>query len=419
MRYRHGVLTLLILLFAITYLDRICISVAGPRIQEDLHISPVGWSWVTGMFLLAYGLFEIPSGVLGDRIGARKVLTRIVFWWSAFTSLTGAVSSFWLLLLIRFSFGAGEAGAFPNSSIVVSRWFPVRQRAAISGLILMAAQTGGAIAPLLVVPIQMRYGWRAGFYLFGLIGVCWTIVWYVWFRDSPAEMPGVSAQEMGEVESAVATHHASFPWRAAFRSSSALALLFTALCYVYSFNFFQTWFHTFLVKGRGFSESSLALSSLTFILAALCNMTGGLVSDLLVVRIGRKWGRRIVGVVCLSAASILTVAVMFATRQWLVIALLSLVYGCISFQQSGVFGVCLDVGRKHAGAFVGIMNTASQAGGLLFTLSYGYIVERFGYDAPFVPMAILLFIGAILWLRVDASQELTAELDESTAAATA
>ena len=124
---RYRVVGLLVLLFAITYLDRVCISVAGPRMQADLHIDPIGWGWVTGMFTVSYCLFEIPTGSLGDRIGPRRVLTRIVLWWSAFTALTGAMTSYYPLLLTRFLFGAGEAGAFPNSSVVVSRWFPPAQ----------------------------------------------------------------------------------------------------------------------------------------------------------------------------------------------------------------------------------------------------------------------------------------------------
>ena len=187
MKYRHRVLGLLILLFAIVYLDRVCISVAGPRIQDDLHIDPIGWSWVTAMFTLSYCLFEIPTGALGDRIGPRRVLTRVVLWWSAFTSLTGMVWNYNLLLITRFCFGAGEAGAFPNASVVVSRWFPKTQRAGMSGVLLMASQIGGAIAPLLVVPIQIRYGWRASFYIFGMLGLIWAAVWYAWFRDSPSE----------------------------------------------------------------------------------------------------------------------------------------------------------------------------------------------------------------------------------------
>ena len=140
MRYRHRVLVLLILLFAITYIDRVCISVAGPRIQEDLGLDSVAWGWVTAMFTLSYCLFEIPTGAMGDRIGPRRVLTRVVLWWSAFTSLTGMVSSYYVLLITRFLFGAGEAGAFPNASIAVSRWFRPSQRASMSGVLLMASQ---------------------------------------------------------------------------------------------------------------------------------------------------------------------------------------------------------------------------------------------------------------------------------------
>ena len=410
MRYRHRVSVLLILLFAITYIDRVCISVAGPRIQEALHIDPLGWGWVTAMFTLSYGIFEIPTGALGDRIGPRRVLTRVVLWWSVFTSLTGMVSNYSQLLIARLCFGAGEAGAFPNAAIVVSRWFPATQRASMSGVLLMASQIGGAIAPLLVVPIQIRYGWRASFYLFGVLGVLWSAIWYWWFRDSPAEKPGVSAVELAETAHLPAASHRGFPWSVALRSESVLALMGAAFCYVYVYNFFQTWFHTFLVKGRGFTEASLVFSALPYVVAAVANVTGGAASDALVRRLGPKRGRRSIGIAGLGTAGLCTIAVMLTSNQLLTIVLLSLVYGAITFQQSGVFGVCLDIGRKHAGSVVGLMNTSAQAGGLVASVAYGYIVERFGsYDAPFVPMAGLLFLGALLWLKIDASEDLNAE----------
>jgi ACS family glucarate transporter-like MFS transporter len=407
---RYRVVGLLVLLFAITYLDRVCISVAGPRMQEDLHIDPIGWGWVTGIFTLSYCLFEIPTGTLGDRIGPRRVLTRIVLWWSTFTALTGAMTSYVPLLLTRFFFGAGEAGAFPNASVVVARWFPPAQRATISGVTLMASQIGGAIAPLLVVPIQSRYGWRASFFVFGLLGVGWATVWYTWFRDSPAEKNGARLPEQRPAPKLHAPTGHRFPWRIALRSQSTLALLGTAFCYVYVYTFFQTWFHTFLVKGRGFSEESLWLSALPYVVAACTNLAGGVASDALVRRLGSKRGRRILGAASLAGAGLFTVAAMVTRQQILTVILLALVYGAITFQQSGVFGVCLDIGRKNAGAMVGLMNTSSQVGGLVGSVAYGYIVARFGsYDAPFVPMAALLFLGALLWLKVDASQELGAE----------
>jgi MFS family permease len=398
---RHRVLGLLVLLFGITYLDRVCISVAGPLMQRDLHIGPVGWGWVTGMFTVSYCLFEIPTGVLGDRIGPRRVLTRIVIWWSAFTALTGAVTGYVPLLITRFLFGAGEAGAFPNASIVVSRWFPPARRATMCGVLLMSSQIGGALAPLLVVPIQSRYGWRASFFVFGALGIGWASAWYAWFRDSPP-------YEAGQVRDCTESpEDHSFPWRSALRSPSALALLGTAFCYVYVYNFFQTWFHTFLVKGRGFSETGLMLSALPYVIAALANLTGGAVSDALVRRLGPTWGRRTLGVCALGIAGVFTMAAMFTQQQILTVVFLTVVYGGITFQQSGVFGVCLDIGKKHAGAMVGLMNACAQVGGLVGAVAYGYIVEHFGsYDAPFVPMAALLFLGALLWLKVDASEDL-------------
>ena len=401
-RDRRGVVGLLVLLFIITYLDRVCISVAGPRMQEDLGIDPVGWGWVTGMFTLAYCLFEIPTGMMGDRIGPRRVLTRIVVWWSAFTALTGAVTGYYHLLVTRFLFGAGEAGAFPNASIVVARWFPPRQRATMSGVVLMASQVGGAISPLLVLPIQMRYGWRMSFFVFGVAGLVWAAVWYAWFRDSPTEKHGLVPADAGAEHSS----HA-FPWALASRSTTIWALLVVAFCYVYVYTFFQTWFHTFLVRGRGFSEGNLLISSLPYVVAVCANLAGGAASDALVHRIGRKNGRRAIGAIALAAAASFVLATMFTNHQVLTVVFLALAYGAITFQQSGVFGVCLDVGGPRAGAMVGLMNMAAQIGGLVGSVLYGYIVARTGsYDAPFVPMAMLLTIGAVLWLNVDGSVQL-------------
>src|SRR5262249_23963317 len=249
---RYKVTALLVLLFAVTYLDRVCIAVAGPRMQDELGIDAVGWGWVTGMFALAYTLFEFPAGALGDRIGPRRVLTRIVLWWSAFTALTGAVGSYPALLATRFLFGAGEAGAYPNAGVVVTRWFLPAQRATLSGVCLMSSQLGATLAPLLVVPIQMRWGWRASFYVFALLGGFWAVTWYAWFRDSPSEK--LSRNDAPPLaDRAEPTAH-GFPLRRMMQSRNLLALFAVGFCYVYVFNFFQSWFQTFLVRGRDFTE---------------------------------------------------------------------------------------------------------------------------------------------------------------------
>lgn len=414
MRYRNRVMGLLSLLMVITYLDRVCISVAGPRIQDSLHIGPAAWGWVTGIFTLSYAAFEIPSGALGDRIGPRRVLTRIVLWWSAFTSLTGLVTGYYPLLVTRFLFGMGEAGAFPNASVVVSRWFPVHERGRAFGVILMASQLGGAFAPLLVVPIQIRYGWRAAFYVFGVVGVVWSSVWYWWFRDSPAEKAGVSEAELAETHVAVAKAHRILPWAIALRSRNFWATMVAALCYVYTFNFFQSWFHTYLVKARGFSEKDLLLSSLPFFLAACANLAGGLTSHVLVKRIGLKWGRCSLGVIGLGVSALCTTAVMFTHSPTAALALLSVTYAGITFQQPIMFAVCLDIGGAYAGAMVGAMNTASQIGSFMSSLTFGYLVAHFGnYNLPFIPMAVLLVLGAWMWLWIDPAEPLSPVVEMS------
>jgi ACS family glucarate transporter-like MFS transporter len=414
MRYRNRVLGMLSLLSVITYLDRVCISVAGPRMQESLHLGPAAWGWVTGVFTLSYGLFEIPSGTLGDRIGPRRVLTRIVLWWSAFTSFTGLAVGYRSLLATRFLFGAGEAGAYPNSSIVIARWFPVHEHGRAFGFIFMASQIGGALSPLLVVPIQANYGWRASFFAFGLLGVLWSTVWYLWFRDSPQEKSSVPAIELAEAPAPIAHTHRSLPWATALRSANFWSVLAIAFCYIYTFSFFQTWFHTYLVKAHGFSEKDLLLTALPYLLAGIANFSGGLVSNLLVKRIGLTWGRRSIGIVGLGVAAMAAIAVMFAHGQLAVLTLLSITYAGITFQQPIMFAVCLDIGGAYAGATVGAMNMAAQAGGFFASLAYGYIVARTGnYNLPFIAMATLLLVGVYFWLRVDPTQLITPIAEES------
>jgi MFS family permease len=406
-KYRNGVLGLLSLLLVITYLDRVCISVAGPRMQEALHIGPVAWGWVTGVFAFAYAVFEIPTGALGDRIGPRRVLTRIVLWWSAFTSLTGAVTGYYPLLATRFFFGMGEAGAFPNASVAVARWFPVRERGRAFGIILMASQLGGAIAPLLVVPIQVHYGWRASFYAFGSLGVIWSVVWYRWFRDSPAEKPGITQVELEETRHLVAKADHGLPWKIALRSANLWALMAVAFCYFYAIFFFQSWFHTYLVKGRGYGESDLLLSTLPYLVAACANGCGGVASNALVRRLGLKWGRRSIGLVGMGSAAMFTVAVLLTKGRFLALIFLSLLCGGVTLQQPAACAVGLDIGGEYAGEVIGAFNTASQVGSLVSSVAFGYLVNRYGnYNAPFIPMAALLGIGTLLWLKIDPTREL-------------
>lgn len=416
MKYQHRVVGLLALLSVITYLDRVCIAVAGPRMQDSLHISPQAWGWVTSVFFLSYSAFEIPTGALGDRIGPRRVLTRIVLWWSAFTSLTGVASNYAWLILVRFCFGMGEAGAYPNASTVIGRWVPSESRARAWGLVWMTSQIGAAISPLLVIPIQARYGWRASFYLFGVLGMIWAAVWYAWFRDWPDEKAGISVTELHEIAgsphgaSAERNVHAGMPWRRALHDVQFWRIAAIGVCYVYVLAFFQSWLQTYLVRGRGYSEAALLLSSLPYVIGGLANGIGGLTSDRLVRHYGLKTGRRAVGVFGLGFAAIfMTATIATPSGAWALI-FLSLAYAGILAQQPNLCAVCLDTGKKHAGTVFGFMNTAANAASAVSSVAFGYLATYFGsYNAPFIPMVLMLCAGAWLWLRIDPSHQLFEE----------
>lgn len=407
MNYRHRVLTLLSTLSALTYLDRVCISVAGPRIQNELHLSPQDWGLVTGAFAIAYALFEMPSGYLGDRFGARAMLARIVLWWSAFTTLTGFVSKLWSLVIIRFFFGAGEAGAYPTASTSVFRWFPAAERGRAFGVIWFSSQMGGAIAPLLIVPIQEHFGWRASFYLFGVLGVVWAGGWWRWYRNHPEEKTGITLQELVEIGPPPDEPPRAFPWKAIGANRSMWAILGASFAFTYSYYFFLFWLPTYMMRVRGFTEGATRLSALPFALGAVANMTGGYARDAAVRRWGPKWGPRVVCIAGLVTASVSAFAALISVNQYVALVWLMLCYGGMTFQQPTVWATCVDIGKRYAGAVAGCMNTAAQVGGLISSLIFGYLIQSTGsYDAVLLSMAGMLILGAGLWLRADATDTL-------------
>ena len=420
--YRYRVLGLLFLLSIITYLDRVCISVAGPRMQADLGIDPTGWGWVVGAFTLSYAAFEIPSGAWGDRYGPRKVLTRIVLWWSLFTTLTGAVSvisgalsvftgavsTFAVLLAVRFFFGAGEAGAYPNSASAISKWFPTHERARATGTVWMASRIGGALTPLIVVPIQVAFGWRATFYCFGILGLIWCCVWYWWYRDYPFEKQGVTKVEMDEIGAGTTREHHSLPWAKVLRKRNFWTILLMYHTYCWGSYFYLSWLHTYLQKGRGFTENEMRyLSPLPFIAGACGNFFGGWLSDRLVKSHGLKFGRGIVGTCGLAMAGFFLMSAAFVPGKLPAVICLALGYGSMDCMLPVAWAICLDVGRKYGGAVSGSMNMAGQMGSFLSSVTFGYMVAYFGnYNDPLKPLAFMLFVSAFIFWQINPNEQL-------------
>jgi MFS transporter, ACS family, glucarate transporter len=412
MKARYGVLLMLILLSIITYMDRICIGVLAGPMQKDLGISDSGWGWVISAFLLAYGLFEIPTGALGDTFGQRKMLTRIVVWWSAFTMLTGVATNFIVLVTTRFLFGVGEAGAYPNATGCISRWFPAGERARAQGLVWGASRVGGALTPLVITPLLKIFPWQAPFFLFGAIGLVWAVVWYSWFRDDPAQHPAVSQPELAEITTArTLGSHRGVPWGELFANPRLWLILGMYGFYVFGDIFFMFGLTKYFVKGRGLGDYEAALAvSIAFAMGALGNTLGGWISDRLTKRYGLWIGRSVVGAITMTASCLLLLATAFTPGKWPPVALLAVCFGVLDAMLPVAWSICLDVGKQYSGAVSGAMNTAGQGAGALCMVLYGYYIQWTGnFERPLILFAISLIVSAVFFLLIDPTQPLIRE----------
>ncbi|HYW44937.1 MAG TPA: MFS transporter [Bryobacteraceae bacterium] len=407
MKKRHRVLLFLTSLSAITFVDRLAIGVAGPRIQDALHIPPERWGWVLGAFILGYGIFEIPTGASGDRIGQGRVLTRIVVWWSAFTALTAAAGGFVSLLATQFLFGAGEAGAYPNMAGVAGRWFPAAERGRAQGAVWAASRIGGALSPLLAVPLLRAAGWRAMFCVLAGFGLIWTVLWRWWYHDRPEDQPGITAAELDEIgPPRLRNPHAEAPWRALLASRQVWLLCGMYWCYVWAAWFYYSWFPTYMVRGAGFSESEMGLlSALPFLLGCAGNVAGGFLTDFLSKRHGLKVGRCVLAASSLATSALLILALAFTRQKAAVVLLASAGFGVLDLMLPATWSFCLDIGRGHAGVITATMNTSGLAGGFVCTVLFGYLVrETGGYRVPLCVIAAMVMIASMLFLFLDPSK---------------
>jgi ACS family glucarate transporter-like MFS transporter len=364
---RHKVLALAVALAFITYLDRVCISVTAPDIMHDLSLTPVQMSFIFSSFTLAYALFEAPTGWLGDRVGARRVLTRIVIWWSVFTAATASAVGFRSLAVLRFLFGAGEAGAWPNVAKALSRWFPSGERGTAQGIFFMGAHLGGGVTPVLVALLVRRLHWRAVFVLFSLFGFAWAAVWRIWFRDDPAEHSAVSAAELEHIRAGStigANDHLS-----GLRMLADPSVILICTAYFtqgYGFYFYITWLPTYLQQTKGVGAAVMALlAGLPLLLSVVADLIGGLTTDHLTRRHGFRIGRCGVAGVSLAVAAFAIAAAAVLPQSVFSACLIAVGAASSNFLLGASWGACVDIAGRNAGVVSAGMNTAGQIGGTL------------------------------------------------------
>jgi MFS family permease len=406
MKKRHIVVGLLALLSVITFLDRMAIAVTGPSIQKDLGISTEQWGWVLGSYVIAYALFEIPSGAMGDARGYRRELTRITIWWSFFTAITAVCRNFWQLTGARFLFGIGAAGAYPNMTGVLYRWLPTQERARGQGVIWAASRFGGALAPLLLVPINRYLGWHGVFIVLGAVGFCWAIAWRGWFRDIPAEQPGITGEEVTEIGRDDSAGHLGTPWKRLLALPQLWLIALAYFFYAFGSWFFFGWFPTWMVKSAGFTVAEMGVyGSIPFLLGVVGNLAGGVLCDRLAKRIGIRRAYRLIAATCLTITAALLVALSLAVSKIAVVMLAGSAFMVMDLMLPAAWAMCMAIGGRYGGTASGVMNTAGNIGGFVCSIAFGYVVAATGnYALPLQGVAAMVLVAAGIFTLIDCTK---------------
>lgn len=403
-------------LAVITFVDRVCISQAAPDIRRDLGLDEKQMGMLFSAFALAYALFEIPGGWMGDRFGPRSVLMKVVVMWSVFTAATGAAWNFGSMLVFRILFGVGEAGCFPNVTKIFTIWLPTNERVRAQGILWLSARWGGAFTPLLAAWVLGSVGWRWAFALFGSIGIVWAVLFYVWFRDKPSEHAGVNAAELALLDGAEknAPSHESVPWGKLVRSPTVWLLWLQYFCMSWGWYFYITWLPTYLREARGISlAKSALLAGLPLFFGGIGCFVGGWAAK----RLAEKFqnvarARRLVACTGFFAAGTMLMVATRISDPILAILAIGLASFANDLAMAPDWGACMDVGGRLAGSLSGSMNMMGNLGAAVGAFAVGLILNSTKLDAStpptmagwitvFVVAAAIYMVGGIAWLFID------------------
>lgn len=432
-RVRYAVLASACALAVITYIHRAGFQSNSSELLRDLGMDVRALSAMTVAFMVAYGLFEVPWGRLGDRFGARHLLAAVALGGSAMTAAVAlaaflprvAAAELGFLLAIRFLFGAFQAGTFPILSRLLADWLPTTERGAAQGLVWMCSRAGGVLAPVLMVRLFQRFGdWRTPLVLGASLGLVWCAAVWPWLRSRPEQAPRVNAAELARIASGrpakPAASHGRAPWAAMLRSTNVWALWGMYGCLGYSGNFFLFLFANYLQDYRHFDkDTTMWLTIAPFACGVVACVAGGVVSDAIIRRTGsRRLGRRAVGAFGLAMAG----ALMLMTPWVSDVRWLAVLYGLTFFgndlSMGPAWAAASDIGERHAGSLSGVMNMVGSLTGALAIFIAGQffhasaVAEKAGDLAahrldmalPFVFFAASYLLGALCWLRVDVTE---------------
>ncbi|HET6142478.1 MAG TPA: MFS transporter [Candidatus Acidoferrales bacterium] len=405
---RWLVLVLISFMYLITYMDRSNISVAAPGITKEFGLSKTAMGWVFSAFTLAYALGQFPGGWLGDRIGPRKVLTVIMFWWAIAAVSTGAAVGFVTLLCARFLLGLGEAGAFPVATRGMQLWFPKVERGRIQGITHCFSRFAVAITPFVAVGIMTALGWRAIFFIFGSLGAVWAAVFGITYLNRPEDHKSVNQAELahirgrnsdGSLKQLEMRSKRNISWKLILRSPNMWYIAAAYGCFFYGTYFFLTWYPTYLQEYRHFSIRSLGfVASLPLFAGMIGDLVGGSISDFVYRKTGKlRIARRVVAVPGLVVSGLMLIPTALTHSAWTAVLCLAISFFFLELVIGPAWAVPMDVGGEYSGTVSSVMNTAGALAASISPVVFGFFAQRGFWIAPFFVTAAVLLSGALVW----------------------
>jgi MFS family permease len=416
-RTRYTMLLFALGTMALAYIDRVAISMSSSAIQRDLGLNDEQLGYAFSAFTLAYALFEVPSGWLADRFGARRMMTRIVLWWSAFTAATAAARGFVSLVSVRFLFGMGEAGVLPTLASAFRRWLPERERGRAFGLTVAAGALGSAISQPIVGAMLGAFSWRETFVAFGALGALWAGAWFWWMRDDPRQHAAASAVEVAEIGPPAHEEHRDVPWALLLRSRNLIVICAMYFCAIYGWYFFMTWLPQYLARARGFDIREIGvLAALPWVAIAAGCFFGGILSDALVRRRGLRFGLRAPGIVGLPIAALMIAGAIFTPSAAAATAFLTAAAGFAALGIASAWSTCLAIGGRHGGVVSGAMNMFGNLGGTVCPIVFGQSLQHLGsWNLPLASVAVLYVVSGLMWWVIDPEDGLDGGASETRA----
>jgi MFS family permease len=398
---RYWVVVFALALAMIMYIQRVAISVAAVPISAELHLDNAQMGLVFGAFGLSYALFELPMGLFGDRLGVRRVLAQIVLGWSLFTALTGAAWNFASMWVVRFLFGAGEAGCFPNLTRMLSAWLPLGERIKAQALMWAFSRWGGAATPPLVLFIISLFGWRIGFVALGALGVLWCLVFVAWFRDDPARHSMVNPAELEMLQHSrkLVSHDVGRPWYVLLLQPEIFILSLQYFCFAYVWNFYISWLPKWLIQAHG---QTLAQAAHYAVWPLLLGGFGSLISGLLPLGVSRRW----LAFFGFAATGVLLFAITRVSDVTTAMAMLALASFCSDLTMPISWNACVEIGKQYTATVAATMNMLGNFAGFVAPTLTGIILQESGNDwnSVLYLMVGAAAISASCWLFFDLSK---------------